>query len=249
MESKTVQVKIDGDGEGSLTAVFSTLKVIDKDMDVTNPGAFKNGQEVILSDYNHGSIPRFGSAGRPPVGKGTIKEVGDQAIFTGKYFMDTAAGVEAYKTTKAVGDLQEYSYHYEVKDSALGKQDGKDVRFLKELDVYEVSPVYRGAGEGTHTIDIKQGYTDGMTDVLEAMRGIVRRTKDRQAFRKDNGRDLSANDRKSIVELYALAEEMNALLVSEPQDDDPLSDGKLAGVIAQYEMQKRKTEGILCLEK
>ena len=241
MESKTVLFKIDGDGEGSLTAVFATLKVIDKDQDVTQPGAFKTDQPVILSDYNHGAIPRFGSAGRPPVGKGTIREVGNEAIFNGKYFLDTTAGTEAYKTTKALGDLQEYSYYYDVLDSELGKLEGKDVRYLKSLDVFEVSPVYRGAGEGTHTVSIKQGYTDEMAGVLDAVRGMVQRTKDRQTFRKDNGRDLSANDRKSIEELYGLAKELKALLES----DSPVElDGQVAGAIANFERLMKLTEGI-----
>ena len=239
MEKKTIQVKVDGDGEGSLSAVFSTLKVLDKDGDVTQPGAFKVDQPVILSDYNPGAIPRFGYAGRPPVGKGTIREVGDEAIFSGKYFLDTAAGAEAYKTTKALGDLQQYSYYYDVLDYELGKFDGKNVRYLKSLDVYEVSPVYRGAGEGTRTLSLK--YADDFADVLEGVRGIVERTKGRKAFRTENGRDLSSNDRKSIDELYGHAEELKALLESDPPAK---LDGQVAGAIANYERLMKLTEGI-----
>jgi hypothetical protein len=237
MESKQVQVKVDD--EGSVKAVFATLKVVDKDKDFTESGAFKKGQAVIMSDFNHGAIPRFGFPGRPPVGKGTIEEVGDDAIFSGKFFLDTVAGLDAYRTTKAVGDLQEWSYHYEVLQAEQGMKDGKPVRLLKSLDVFEVSPVYRGAGEGTRTVSLK--YADDFAEVLDAVRGIVERTKGRKTFRLENGRDLSRGDRTSIMELVKMSEELKELLESEA-DLDALA-GTAAGLIAQYEQLMKATEG------
>ena len=238
MESKLIEVKIDGEGEGSVKAVFATMEVVDKDEDVTEPGAFKKGQSVILSDYNHGSIPSFGSSGRPPVGKGFIQEVGDEALFTGKYFLDTTAGLDAYRTTKSMGDNQEWSYFYNVLKSEKGMKDGKSVRFLKALDVFEVSPVYRGAGEGTHTVSLK--YAENFAAVLDSVQECLERTKARQTVRQQSDRTLSGNDRESIEKLFEMAEEMKGLLESGAIDDD-LS-GTAAGAFARFEIQMREAQ-------
>ena len=43
-----VELKIDGDA-GAFRATIATLNVIDKDGDVTVPGAFRKGQEVRIA--------------------------------------------------------------------------------------------------------------------------------------------------------------------------------------------------------
>jgi hypothetical protein len=72
--------------------------------------------------------------------------------------METDQGRNAYNTTKAMADLQEWSYGYNVLPPAgPGMFDGKRVRELRKLDVFEVSPVLKGAGVGTATLAIKSG--------------------------------------------------------------------------------------------
>lgn len=151
MESKGLtSVEVKDASEGRVTAVFSTLGVVDKDNDVTLKGAFKPGQEVVISSYNHKSWE-----GALPVGKGVIGEQGDKAVCDMQFFMDTTHGRDAFNTVKSLGALGEWSYGYDVVKSDLGSHEGKSVRFLKELHVYEVSPVLRGAGEGTRTMSAK----------------------------------------------------------------------------------------------
>lgn len=133
---------------GEFRAVFATFNVIDHDMDVTMPGAFKEGQAVRVAAWDHGW-------GDLPVGRGTIHQNEREAWIDGQFFLDTAGGRETYLTVKALGELQEWSYGYEIEDSQLGQFQGQDVQFLKRLNVIEVSPVMQGAGIDTRTVDIK----------------------------------------------------------------------------------------------
>jgi HK97 family phage prohead protease len=150
---KTLQFKAEESGE--FKAVFSTFNVIDHDGDVTVPGAFTDGQTVKVSYWSH----RWGDL---PVGRGVIHQDEKEAWIDGAFFMDTEAGRETYRTVKNLGELQEWSYGFDVIEGEAGQFDGNDVYFLKKLDVIEVSPVMRGAGIDTRTIDIK-----GLKDALQ----------------------------------------------------------------------------------
>lgn len=140
-------LKTDG-APGEFTAVFATLGVVDHDGDVTRPGAFEEGAPVRISYWGH----RWGDL---PVGKGVIHADEERAWVDGQFFMDTVAGVETYKTVKNLGELQEWSYGFDIEKSEPGKLGEMEVRFLDELIVHEVSPVMLGAGVGTHTVAIK----------------------------------------------------------------------------------------------
>lgn len=143
------QIKIPDDAEaGEFIAVFSKLNVKDHDGDVTLPGAFKEGQKVRISYWGH----RWQDL---PVGIGHIHSDDEKAWVEGKFFTDTVAGMETYKTVKNLEDLQEWSYGFDVEDAEPGVKDGENVNFLRSLYVHEVSPVMLGAGIDTHTQDIK----------------------------------------------------------------------------------------------
>lgn len=137
---------------GQVKAVFATLGVVDHDGDIILPGSIVNGQTVRMSAYNHASW-----GGALPVGKGTIVEIGNELVFNGQFFMDTEGGAETYKTVKGLGDLGEWSFGFDVLDKAVSvdQTSQQEVRLLKKLNVYEVSPVLLGAGIGTRTTDIK----------------------------------------------------------------------------------------------
>ena len=146
-------VKITSETQGRVTAVFAKLNVKDHDGDVTVKGAFTDGEEVRISTFNHGSWKSGMDA--LPVGKGTIKVVGDEAILDAEFFLETAGGRDTFEVVKQMADLQEWSYGYDVLDADRGEFKGERVRFLKSLKVTEVSPVLLGAGIDTRTIDAK----------------------------------------------------------------------------------------------
>ncbi len=163
MDLKTTRLAVEvKDADlGMVEARFSTYDVIDSDGDVTRPGAFKDGQQVRISAWNHGS---WGSA--LPVGKGVIRDRGDHAVLEGEFFLSTAGGREHFEVVKALDGLQEWSYGYTVERSSFGQHEDREVRFLESLDVTEVAPVLKGAGVGTQTLTVKSADGDSITVAL-----------------------------------------------------------------------------------
>lgn len=189
---------------GDVSIAFSRFNVIDSDNDVTFPGSMPIGKGVPMSAYGHTSWD-----GAPPTGKGLISEKGDLGIFDGSFFMETDQGRNAYHTTKAMGDLQEWSYGYQPLDpSGPGMFDGKRVRELRKLDVFEVSPVLKGAGVGTATLAIKSGAPDTGTPIpdqllwyAEGLPALFGRIKSHIETRGKDGRPPSHADRAALDDL------------------------------------------------
>lgn len=160
MLKKTYQsaIELKEDGEpGEFRAVFSTFNVVDHDGDVTRPGAFTEGQKVRISYWGHRWMDL-------PVGRGEIHADEEKAWVDGRFFLDTQAGTETYQTVKNLGELQEWSYGFDIEKAEPGVFDGQDVQFLEALTVYEVSPVMLGAGIGTRTEAIKGKEKEGGGD-------------------------------------------------------------------------------------
>ncbi|MGH9250129.1 MAG: HK97 family phage prohead protease [Acidimicrobiales bacterium] len=151
--------------KGEFSAVIATYGVIDSDGDVTEPGAHRNGQKAVVSPYGHASM-----MGTLPVGTAVLKTEAGRTVAEGQYFMDMPEGRSAFTAMKRLYEqgLGEWSYGYEIVDAEMGEMDGQRVRFLKQVDVYEVSHVLRGAGVGTGTLAAKDGPgTDQIVPVKE----------------------------------------------------------------------------------
>lgn len=145
--------------KGEVSAVFSTNNVVDKDGDVTLPGAIKDGAEVVISAYQHGSS----IGGELPVGRGVIRATDDESILEGKFFLNTPQGRATFETVKQLGDLGEWSYSLHDVISERGELNGEPVNFLKSIRVKEVSPVLIGAGVNTRTLGVKGADTQAST--------------------------------------------------------------------------------------
>lgn len=146
-------VEIKDEEKGEIEAVFATVDVVDKDHDIIRPAAIVEGAKAKLSDYAHSAV--FGAA---PVGKGTMHQVKNKAVFRGHYFMSTTRGVEAFRTLKEIGPDQEWSFGYQVMGWEEPEEEDRKKgawRILTKLDAFEISPVLRGAGLGTRTVSVK----------------------------------------------------------------------------------------------
>ncbi len=155
------------EAKGLVEAVFSTFNVVDKDGDVTLPGAFDEGVEVPISAYGHASWE-----GALPVGMATIHSTATDARLTGQFFMDTQHGRDTFLTVQHLGPKGQWSYGYDAKEYSYGEFDGRQVRFLAKQLVLEVSPVLVGAGVNTRTISAKSGRPE--EGVLVAVKGAIR---------------------------------------------------------------------------
>lgn len=157
-----IELKVDGEA-GEFRSVFATFNVVDHDGDVTVPGAFEDGQRVLVEGWNH-------DYGLPP-GKGVIQSDENEAWVDGQFFLDTAAGKDTYQTLKNLDGLEEWSYTFMIENADWGEMDGQEVHYLRRLDVWGVAPVTRGAGIGTRTVALKSalGLTDDEVDCLKTL--------------------------------------------------------------------------------
>lgn len=211
MSTKSLhRVEVKDADRGEVEAVFATLGVKDSDGDVTLPGAFEDGAEVVISAYGHTSWQ-----GLLPVGKGTIREVGDEAILSSQFFMDTQAGKDTFTVVKNLGARGEWSYGYDPVKYSFGEHDGEQVRFLESLKVFEVSPVLLGAGVGTRTLAAKAAgmrFGDDISAVLAEVDRITVRAADVMAMRAEKGKGLSEDSRSLLEQLHSRVKALQAVL-------------------------------------
>ena len=202
---KPIDLKFD-DEQGTFSAVFATMNVVDADGDLTIPGAFGR-QDVIIGAYAHNSW-----YGELPVGKGSIHEEGDLAIVEGQFFLDTENGKNTYGVVKGMKELQEWSYSLPEIDYEYREEDGESIRILKRIVVNEVSPCLMGSGIDTRTLDVKSEkglkLLDHLDKVMKDVNEVNKRLKVIKEMRESQGRNTSKDRLKQIDML------VNALSVS-----------------------------------
>lgn len=135
--------------EGTARVVFATLNVIDKDGDITLPGAF--GDQVAKIQPAH-------DWKAPALGFAKIYERGTDVIADLKFYLDMPTAKEWYlsiKNNHENGIVQEYSYGFTVTQEDRRDVNGKNVRGILKTEVHEVSPVLLGAGMNTRTLAVK----------------------------------------------------------------------------------------------
>ena len=169
-EVKNIDLEFKQEAEGKVSAVFSVFNSLDSDGDIVLPGSIKSG-------FKSGSVPMvWAHKWDMPIGKGTINSDGDKATFEGEFFMDTESGKEAYNIVKNMADMQQWSFGYRVNDAERGKigegDEEKDARFLKDLTVFEVSPVLVGANQETYTLAIKSN-KELVEDLIDEEKAVL----------------------------------------------------------------------------
>lgn len=229
-----VEVK---DGErGVVEAVFSKFNVRDLDGDITLKEAFVPDTRVKISAYNHGSW----ESGQLPVGVGTVEVRDDCAVLKGKFFMNTTAGRETFEAVKGLGDLAEWSYGFTVADQSFDEVEGKISRILKKVNVYEVSPVLKGAGIGTGTLDIKSAgasFTGQCEQVLTELESLTGRGAEILVKRREEGKPLGEEARRLLTRIDGELESLKSLLFepeSEPESDEEEADTANEEFVREY---------------
>lgn len=214
MDKKTFgNVEIKSESKGEIRAVFSTLDVVDKDGDITVKGAMRDGAPVRISAYNHKSWE-----GALPVGKGVIREVGNEVVLEGQFFMNTTGGRETFEVVKGLGELQEFSYGFDVIESDEPEAEAKSAgakRILKSLAVHEVSPVLLGAGVNTRTVGVKgekKTFAEELTEVVASVKALRERAAEVMAMRAEKGKGLGIESQDSIVQLVGEIRELSGIL-------------------------------------
>ncbi|MPZ13974.1 MAG: hypothetical protein GEU73_06055 [Chloroflexi bacterium] len=202
---------------GSFAAAFSQLGVIDHDGDITVPGAFDEGARVFISAWGH-------QWGQLTVGKGTIHQQGDWEVCTGQFNLNTVSGREHYESVRFNDDQQEWSFGFNILDAEPAEIEGRRVRVLKKLEVFEVSPVLAGAGIGTHTLAIKS-HDDGL--LVAGTKAAVSR---HHTATSEEGWDGPANERR-LPSPLSLAQARAAYAWVDPE---AVEDGELPKQAARF---------------
>lgn len=199
-EIKSVHSILTDDVEGKVEAVFSVFNEIDSDGDVVRPNSIKSGYG------DKGVAMVWGHDWKDVIGRGEIVQDNNKAVFKGQFIMDTERGRDAYNVVKAMGDLQQWSFGYEVVDSEKGMFQSKDgeleqeVRFLNDVKVWEVSPVLVGANQNTYTIGVKEFSKDDLSNNDTNI----------DIDNTENGKDIE----QSLVEGKTFADEVTELRTS-----------------------------------
>ncbi|WP_157405240.1 HK97 family phage prohead protease [Actinopolyspora halophila] len=236
------QVEIKDAERGEVEAVFSTFGVRDLDGDVTLKEAFTHGEAVKISSFGHGSW----EAGQLPVGKGYIAVENNRAVLKGNFFLNTDAGRDTFAVMKELGDLGEWSFGFTVTDWDLGEFEGKQTRFIKKLNVYEVSPVLKGAGVGTGTLSVKsQGasFVGQCEQVLTELKALNARGAEILVKRSEQGKSLGAESSRLLTAIDAEVGTLKELLTEsadnsestpQPEEDTVLQHEWLRWVASQH---------------
>lgn len=219
---KTISgVTVKDAAKGQVSAVFSTFNVVDKDGDLTLPGAIKDGTEVVISSYGHGSHAYMG--GLLPVGKGVIRTTDEEAILDGQFFLNTAAGRDTFEVVKELGPLQEWSYSLQNVTRKTEERDGQVVNILEQIGlIKEVSPVLMGAGVNTRTLVAKgMKFSEEGDAVVAAVDDYLGRAREVMVLRSEKGRGLSDDTTGLLKQLEGSLVALRDLLTPEAESAAP----------------------------
>ena len=236
-----IELKEEGDTK-YLEAVFSLFDSIDSDNDVTKAGALRSG-------YTGNKVPLvWNHDWSKVIGRGVIESDNQKAVFKG-YFLNTDAGKEAYETVKAMQDMQQFSYGFQVLKADKGthinsKGEEVPVRVLEDVKVWEVSPVLVGAQQNSFVQALKSGLDTMEDESTEAHAEVVTETVVEKissentdaSISKDlpqQGKRLGDHAVTSLEELKAFTERIEDLALLRNSEKKTLS-SKSTEMLAKY---------------
>lgn len=235
---KTISgVEVKDAEKGQVSAVFSTFNVVDKDGDLTLPGAIKDGMEVVISAYGHQS--HYGAL---PLGKGVIRTTKTEAILDSQFFLDTTHGADAFKVVKNLGPLQEWSYSLHNVTRKSQEIDGQMVSIIEDIGlIKEVSPVLIGAGVNTRTLVAKGlKFTEEGDAVLAAVKSYLDRAGEVMALRGAKGRpQLGEESTALLTELADALKQLDDLLTDPAPAGEGIPEELTAAVKAAHDAHLR----------
>jgi peptidoglycan hydrolase-like protein with peptidoglycan-binding domain/phage head maturation protease len=211
------------DDTGVVEALVSVTGVVDSDRDIIEPGAYKDTltrrrpKGIFSHDWKQW-------ASRTEVVEELMPgdpRLADYATQTGKtwpaaagalyvktrYNLATPEGRSAYENVKFFGDECQWSIGYKVPaGKAVRSKDG--VRRIREVDLYEYSPVLFGAASLSGTLSVKAAVADIEEDAGED-----------EADFEDGLDDVGEVDDAEAAEVTELAEALEILAEAEEWHD------------------------------
>jgi HK97 family phage prohead protease len=146
----------ESDGPGTFEALVAVFGNVDHGGDKIRRGAFKTS----LAEWkaNGRSIPVLWSHDTETVPLGVVTEAAETREglkVKARLLVDDHPQAKAVYAAMKAGALHEFSFAYKAVDHEQVTESGEDVRVLKELKIFEVSPVFRGMNPATHLMGVK----------------------------------------------------------------------------------------------
>ena len=168
MQHKQVPVAsvkgIDG-VEGIVEAIVSVTNIVDHVNDMIMPGAYKatlrkrNPKVVWSHDTNIpvGKTLRVEELmpGDPRIPRDLAEQNAGGLLVKMQFNLHTTRGRDAFYDVQFYGDEQEWSIGYSVPEGKYYVDEKSGVRHIKQLDLFEYSPVIFGAAPSTRTLSLK----------------------------------------------------------------------------------------------
>lgn len=211
MEHKTSPAFITktDDVQGIVETVFAVFGNVDMGNDIIHPGAFaktfvERGHKVKLLDlHNRDSVLNvlgkplaFSEKAKDELPTDLLKEYPEAtggAWAQVQFNMKTQAGHDAFQHFRA-GDIDEWSFAYDSIQEDFSEIDKVNVRNLRELKLYELSPVIWGMNPATTTTSAKEQ----KPEPEETEETIRIRVKDPGGFQEDSFRTIDIDADRGI---------------------------------------------------
>lgn len=230
MEYKNIPLFTKAIDGRTVTGIFAVHGNVDEGGDMSVNGAFtaglNTGRKRVRFLWNHNSM-------NPPIASiQAVREVGREELPAKVlgWAPDATGGVEVTReyyedadlarwvfTALVKGDVGEMSYAYEVHDFDYVEREGRPVRVLKEVELYDISDVNWGMNPAT--AGVKMGglgsglpFTQHSAMVEAAIVEFAERAKTRSDFRQKEGRVLSQANRERIGKLLELLTQVSGEL-------------------------------------
>lgn len=152
--------------EGTFEAIVAVFNNVDRVGDKILPGAFKDSLAewekkgrpipVIFSHQWENLDAHIGQVQE-------AKEVEEGLYVKAKLDMDEDFASRVWKKMKQ-GTLAEFSFAYDVQDSAQVKENGEYINELRRLDLLEVGPCLVGMNPDTQLLGVKEGRRNATKD-------------------------------------------------------------------------------------
>lgn len=216
-ELKTISASVKAQDQGIIEAVVSVFGNVDSYGEKVMQGAFTGTLNtalptgVLSHDWNNPVATTLEAeelkAGDTRLPE-SIRANGGLRI-VGQFFEDIPSSWETYKKIQR-GLFREFSIGYRV----LADEWVDGIRHLKEIELYEWSPVLVGANPATSLLAVKSGSFDNRIELLATeVREAVEATKARHDMRVKAGRVLSGRNEAALTNLAeALGEARKEIL-------------------------------------
>lgn len=209
-EKKAFKFELKGtnDEAGTFQGYASVFGNVDQGGDIVVKGAFKRtieahqGKFKMLWNHDYKS---------PPIGISMVKEDEHGLLNEGTlFYKDMERASDVYVGIKN-GAIDSMSFMYDVIQSEPGMKDGMRVRFLKELKLFETSPVNFPMNESAVITGVKE---EDIPAIVERMEKLE------QMLKNSNPEEVKNLISSLTTSINALHQKVEGLAKGTPQTDE-----------------------------